>query len=239
MSLERFGFTATQSKVYLALLEMSPASGYALARGTGLARANVYGALEGLATRGAVARLPGRPARFAATEPGALLSRLEREAKSDLRLLGRQLAAVARGGGVAVTPAVEALGSTASVLERVTWCATGAESELVAVVGPWVSDIYADLAATEGRRWARVLSLGVPAPAGALVRPVSQGDLRAYWGGFPVAAVADRRRAVCAVLEGGGGAGAGKAASGIATEHPVLVRFLRHLLRRELAAPAR
>ena len=232
MKLERFGFPATQTRVYLALLRTSPASGYALAREAALARANTYAALESLVARGAAARLPGRPARDVATDPGALIGRLERELKGDLALLSGQLASVARSSNAAAPQTVETLTSASIVLERMAACAASAESELVAVVGPWAAKIYPDLAskASRPRLSVRLLSLGSPAPAGALVRPVAESDLRAYWEGLPVAAVADRRFAVCALLD------TGDVAAGMASEHPALVRFLRHLLRRELAS---
>src|SRR2546422_7108627 len=43
-----FGFTATESMVYSTLLRLGPATGYAVARAVRLARANAYGALDGL-----------------------------------------------------------------------------------------------------------------------------------------------------------------------------------------------
>jgi len=76
VDLTPFGFTATESRVYGALLELGPTTGYAVARATRLARANAYGALDGLVTRGAAAQAPGRPARYRPTDPDALLAEL-------------------------------------------------------------------------------------------------------------------------------------------------------------------
>jgi hypothetical protein len=53
--------------------------------------------------------------------------------------------------------------------------------------------------------------------------------LQAYWGGLPVALAADRRRVLAGVLL------SGEAASGIVTDQPGVVPFIRHLLRRETA----
>ena len=53
LDLTPFGFTATESKVYAALLQLGPATGYAVAHAARLARANTYGALEGLGRRSA------------------------------------------------------------------------------------------------------------------------------------------------------------------------------------------
>jgi hypothetical protein len=65
-----------------------------------------------------------------------------------------------------------------------------------------------------------------------MVREVVAREIEAYWGGFPVAVVADRRRAVCGVVQ------RGEVAAGIVTDHLGVVPFLRHLLRRELASAA-
>src|ERR1043166_132249 len=66
IDLTPFGFTATESHVYAVLLQLGPSTGYGVAHAARVARANTYGALEGLVRRTAAARLPGRPARFRA-----------------------------------------------------------------------------------------------------------------------------------------------------------------------------
>lgn len=230
MTLERFGFTPTEQRVYVALLGISPATGYAVAQAAALARANTYDALEGLAERGAVSRLPGRPARYAAVEPEALVGRLRQELSGDLESLTRELSRVRRTASVGAPPPLEHLAGCAALLDRASACARLAREELLAVVGPWASAIYADLEAARGRAGSvRLLSLGSPAPAGAGVREVPTRDIEAYWGGLPVVLVADRRRAVCGIVQ------EGEQAVGVATEHAGVIPFLRHLLRRELA----
>ena len=76
VDLTPFGFTPTESLVYATLLRLGPSTGYAVARGARLARANAYGALEGLVTRGAASRTPppARPARYRPTAPQALIA---------------------------------------------------------------------------------------------------------------------------------------------------------------------
>jgi sugar-specific transcriptional regulator TrmB len=78
IDLTPFGFTPTESLVYATLLRLGPSTGYAVARGARVARANAYGALAGLVTRGAASQAPppGRPARYRATDPTALLAHL-------------------------------------------------------------------------------------------------------------------------------------------------------------------
>ena len=232
MDLERFGFTATESRVYVALLKLSPATGYAVAREAGLARANTYGALETMASRGAVTRLPGRPARYVAEDPETLVGRLGRESQRALEQLARWLAEVERPREGREMPPASPLADRSAVLDRCIACARGAQQELLAVVGPWAAELYPDLARTARPRLVvKVLSLGSPAPKGAMVRSVRASEIEAYWGGLPIAVVADRRRAVCALANGTG-------ATGVASEHPALVPFVRHLLRRELASAA-
>ena len=230
MDLHRFGFTSTESRVYLALLKLAPATGYAVAREAGLARANAYGALERLASRGLASRLPGRPARYVAADPAAVTGRLERDLRRDLDALSRQLAAVERRDTSTALPSHELLGDRAALLDRLAASGRRAREELLAVVGPWASECFADLASVRPARVNRILSLGVPAPEGAQLRQVPAEEIAAYWGGLPVALVADRRVAVLGLFS------AGDAASGVVTSHPAEVPFIRHLLRRELAA---
>src|SRR5258708_14641905 len=86
-----FGFTATESLVYGALLRLGPSTGYGVAHATRVARANTYHALEGLVGRGAALRLAGRPARHRAADPGALLAQLAAEQGDALDPLSRSL----------------------------------------------------------------------------------------------------------------------------------------------------
>src|SRR5437870_13171828 len=93
-----FGFTATESMVYSTLLQLGPATGYAVARAAHLARANAYGALDGLVTRGAASRAPGRPAHYRPTDPQALVARLAAQQGEALERLSRALQDVSRPG---------------------------------------------------------------------------------------------------------------------------------------------
>jgi sugar-specific transcriptional regulator TrmB len=234
MDLSRFGFTPTESRVYVALLRLGPATGYAVALEAGLARANVYAALEALSPRGIVARLPGRPVRYAPSDPATVVTRLELDWRRDLDALARDLAAVERAPVSRPPDGAESLEGREAVLDRVRACARSAGEELLAVVGPWARDVFAELEGAGRGRTVRVLSLGSPAPRGALLRPAPLRQVAAYWGGLPVAVVADRRSAVCALLDEGEREG-----RALVTTHPALVPYLRHLLRREFASTSR
>ncbi len=83
LDLTAFGFTPTESLVYEVLLRGGPGTGYAIARAAGLARANAYGALEGLVQKGLARVEEGRPKRFRPESPDALVARiLERQAQA-------------------------------------------------------------------------------------------------------------------------------------------------------------
>src|SRR2546425_4358681 len=91
-----FGFTATESLVYSTLLRLGPATGYAVARAVRLARANAYGALDGLVTRGAAVRIAGRPTRYRPADPQALLAQIAAAHGEALDRLSRALADAGR-----------------------------------------------------------------------------------------------------------------------------------------------
>src|ERR1700688_3464869 len=93
-----FGFTATESRVYGVLLRLGPATGYAVARDAHLARANTYGALDGLVARGAATKSPGRPARYRPSDPQALVARLASLQGEALDRLSRSLEEATRSG---------------------------------------------------------------------------------------------------------------------------------------------
>ena len=95
-----FGFTPTESLAYATLLRLGPSTGYAVARGARVARANAYSALEGLVARGAATRTPppNRPARYRPTDPQSLLAHLATLQGEALDRLGRQLRDISRPG---------------------------------------------------------------------------------------------------------------------------------------------
>jgi hypothetical protein len=163
-------------------------------------------------------------------EPDSLVGQLRRESSSSLDSLARALSEIRRAPSSPPLPVVVSMPDRGTLLERAAEAARGARTELLAVVGPWAADIFPDLEAAHAGPSVRLLSLGAPAPATAVVRQVPAREIEAYWGGLPVALVADRRLAVCGIVHANGDA------AGIATEHPGVIPFIRHLLRRELAS---
>jgi sugar-specific transcriptional regulator TrmB len=96
LDLTPFGYTPTESRVYATLLRLGPSTGYAVAHAARIARANGYGALDGLVARGAAARLPGRPARYRASDPQTLIAQLAVGQGEALERLSRALSDVSQ-----------------------------------------------------------------------------------------------------------------------------------------------
>jgi len=233
MPLVKFGFTRTQDRVYNALLRRQSATGYLLARDTGLARANVYHALDVLVARGLASTAGGRPATYRATSAVDAVRRLRDRTDGDLSSLEAELGVMPRD---AVAPGASAgtgrIEGTRQLLVAATGAVDAAEREVLAVIGPWAGEVAEALRRARTRQVScRAVSLGAPAPEGAVLREVTEAELVPYWGGLPILIVCDRTRAVCGVASG-------DRADGIDSHGPGLVPFLRHLLRRELASAA-
>ena len=94
LDLTPFGFTPTESKVYQVLLTGGPGSGYAIAQAAGLARANAYGALEGLVSKGAARVEEGRPRLYRPEAPDTLVARLSNQQARALEGLSEALSAI-------------------------------------------------------------------------------------------------------------------------------------------------
>ena len=96
--LEQLGFTTYEARAYVALIADGEHNGYALAKASGIPRANIYAVADKLVLRGAAQRVE-RPAGIAyvAVEPDELLHGMEverrktmREAKQGLSRLSRE-----------------------------------------------------------------------------------------------------------------------------------------------------
>jgi sugar-specific transcriptional regulator TrmB len=249
VNLDKFGFTPTETRAYAALLKLGTVTGYALARDLGIARANVYQALEGLVRRGAARRSATMPAQYAAISPSTLVAELQRTFRRDLAELEVELRSLPqRGNGSGVAAGLEALGGGGSgqLLERAAACADAAREEIFAITGPWAAALN-DALERAVRRAVRVEAVALMAPSAgvAALRPASEEELRREWGGFPVAVSADRARCVLGALDaaggrsgegrgGGSGEGGGGGAIGLVTEFAAVVPLVRRLLAREV-----
>jgi len=115
--LRRLDFTEYEAKVYLALLEQAPVSGYAVARQSGVPRSKVYGTLDGLIARGAALASHGEPTLYAPLPPAELLAGRRREAEAAIREAEQGLADYA----------------ASSANRRVIWDITGRDEILMRV----------------------------------------------------------------------------------------------------------
>ena len=211
VDLTPFGFTGTESAVYGTLLRSGPATGYAVAQAVGLARANVYAALAGLVARQAASLLPGRPARYRAVDPQTLLTQLAAQQAVALERLERSL----RDTSAARAEAIHEVTGARPVANVVLQLVARAERSVEGVVD-------ADLFRATGPAWRRAAgraTLAVRSAAddgsGVLVGVAAPdaGTLLVVDGALAVVA-----------------SGAGDAARGIWSDHPVIVALARRAL---------
>lgn len=215
IDLTPFGFTATESQVYGALLRLGPSTGYAVAHATRVARANTYGALEGLVGRTAALRLPGRPARYRATDPAALIAQLAAQQGEALDRLSRSL----RDAADPTEPETRSVTGGRAVANLVMQLVARAERRAEGVLA-------AELLRPTLPAWRRAkeraavdlrVAGDVPAEAGVLVTGTASPDL-------PTVLLIDDTQVVVAV-------GSGDAAAGIWSSHPAVAALVRALIR--------
>jgi sugar-specific transcriptional regulator TrmB len=215
VDLTPFGFTPTESQVYGALLRLGPSTGYAVAHATRVARANTYGALEGLTGRAAAIRLPGRPARYRAVDPRALIAQLAAEQGEALDRLSQAL----RDASTPVEPENRVVAGARATANLV--------MQLVARAGQRVECVLAaellrpSLPAWRRARERATLELRVagevPGEAGTLVAGSVAPET-------PTILLIDEQHAVAA-------SGAGEGVTAIWSSHPAILGVVRMALR--------
>ena len=99
-----FGFTPTESAAYGTLVELGPSGGYAVARELGIARANGYQALDGLAAKGAAELIEQRPKRYRALRPPSLLALIAERQAAKMDRLEEQVREAPDDGGSSLVP---------------------------------------------------------------------------------------------------------------------------------------
>src|SRR5260370_14736515 len=216
-----FGFTATESLVYGALLRLGPSTGYGVAHATRVARANTYHALEGLVGRGAALRLAGRPARYRAADPGALLAQLAAEQGDALDRLSRAL----REASEPLEPDTRSVAGARALANLILQLVARAERSVAGALAAEL--VRPTLPAWRRARGRATLALRVarevPAEAQA---PGAAGAPRAT----PTLLLIDGAQVVLAT-------GIGEGAMGIWSSHPALVAAVRLALGAPAEAP--
>lgn len=212
-----FGFTPTESLVYATLLRLGPSTGYAVARGARLARANAYAALEGLVARGAATRTPppNRPARYRPTDPQALLAHLASRQGEALDRLSRELRDLSRPGD----PVTREVAGARAVANLVIQLVARAERTVqgVMTLDLWRPTLPAWRRAGERAQMKVRMRGGMPAEAPSWLEP-AQDDSP---GGTTL--LIDDAQLVIA-------SGEGDAVGGLWTSHPLLVLLARRAL---------
>ncbi len=218
VDLTPFGFTPTESLVYATLLRLGPATGYAVARASRLARANAYGALEGLVTRGAATRAPPpqRPARYRPTDPQALLAHLATLQGEALDRLSRALRDASHPGA----PVTKEVGGARAVANLMLQLVARAERRVEAV-------LPAELWRPTLPAWRHAARSG-----GATVELRIAGDLPSDAAGLVTGSVPADAASILVVDEAQmvATAGAGDSISGVWSSHPLIVMLARRAL---------
>ena len=197
LDLTPFGFTPTEGLVYEVLLTGGPGTGYGIARTAGLARANAYGALEGLVAKGAARMDDGRPRRYRPEPPAVLLARISSEQGQAIERLRARLDEIA----VPDTPTLVEIESPRAALQLIGHEAARAKRS-VRLAAP--AEAYPLLAPSLRRPVTAglevtLISVGAPASLDfAEVAAVEPGD----WPGLPLIAVVDDRSALVATRDG-------------------------------------
>ncbi len=216
LDLTPFGFTPTESLVYATLLRLGPSTGYAVARGARLARANAYGALEGLVARGAATRTPppNRPARYRPTDPQSLLAHLATLQGEALDRLGRQLRDFSRPGEPVVREVAGSRAVANLVMQLVARAERGVEG--VMTLQLWRPTLPAWRRAAERAQLKVRMRGGMPEDAPSWLEPASD-TLDA------TLLVIDEAHLVIT-------SGDGDAVTGLWTSHPLILVLARRAL---------
>ncbi len=196
LDLTPFGFTPTESLLYQVLLTGGPGTGYTIARTAGLARANVYAALESLVAKGAARVEEGRPRRFRPEPPSTLLARLSDRQGEALDRLGAALTSLS----APTTPTLVELTSNRGALTLMGYEIARASVSVLLLAPPEGCQILAPplrRAATAGAT-VQVLATAPVTLSAVDVVVITPGP----WPGDPVLLVVDDRAALIGSRQG-------------------------------------
>lgn len=214
LDLTPFGFTSTESQVYAALLKLGPSTGYAVAHAVRIARANTYGALEGLVARTAAIRLPGRPHKYRAADPQALIAQLAAEQGEALDRLSAGLSAAS----ASVEPETRTVLGSRAVGNLILQLVARAERRAAGVLAAEL--LRPTLPAWRRARERAAIELRVAGEVPADLQTLVTGDAPVD---APTALLIDDSQAVVVT-------GSGELATGLWTSHPAVVALVRATL---------
>lgn len=224
LDLTPFGFTATESLVYRVLLTGGPGTGYAVARGAGLARANAYAALEALVKKGAARSDGGRPRRYRAEPAATLLAQIATQHGAAFDQLAHDLA----GAAAPDTPTVVEVTSPRGLLQLVSHDIARATGS-VRLAAP--ADAFPLLAPVLRRAASQAVPLVLASAGDASLdfAEITLLDVADQWPGEPFLAVLDDRTALVASRRGSEVAGHWSAAPTIVAAATLAFRHLTGL----------
>jgi sugar-specific transcriptional regulator TrmB len=90
--MRKLGFTDYETRIYVRLLQESPATAYEISKATGVPRPNTYNALDALTQRNVVQPVSRDPVRYVAVAPAAVLGRIASSTREICDDLVRKLA---------------------------------------------------------------------------------------------------------------------------------------------------
>jgi len=218
-ALQEHGFTASDAKTYVALLQDHPATGYELVARSGVPRSAIYNVLRRLESMGIVSAVQERPAKYVPLPPDRLMGMLEMRISRSLDSLKTSFEALSQKAPQVATWTVQGYGPT---LEQASALIAGARRS-----------VYCSLWRREAEHLAEPLRQAVergvdsilfsfnPLPEGVgkvLSYGIDEGELERYWP-HKIVLVTDGERTLAGATEPGEG---GRA---VITEEPALIEM--------------
>jgi predicted transcriptional regulator len=226
------GFTEYEAKAYVALLKLGPATGYQVAKESGVPRSTIYEVLAKLVARGAVLTQSfAELVRYAPVPPEQLLARLRRELEDTLEDLAQGLKGVASGSEMQgnawnLTGRKNIFAYAGQMLDR-------AQSEVALITGDddELDELLRRMQEAHGRGVKMLVISPVPYDAGELpvmVYPEGQSLRQATGHGFVL--VIDGREALMGEVD--------RSVSAFWTTNTYVTAWVRWCLAHELAGQA-
>jgi predicted transcriptional regulator len=218
-ALQEHGFTASDAKTYVSLLEDHPATGYELAARSGVPRSAIYNVLRRLEGLGLVSAVQDRPAKYVPLPPERLLATLRSRFSRSLDALEESLEKLSRKAPEAATWIVQGYDAT---IEQAAALVAGARRSVYASAWRREVDQLADaLEAARGRGVEIILFSfnELPQELGtSFCYGIEEDQLEPYWP-HKMIMVVDGERALA------GGTEPTAATRTVVTEEPALVEM--------------
>lgn len=227
--LQLVGMTEWEARVYLALLEEAPASGYSVAKRSNVPRSKVYEVLNSLTAKGAVHVAHGATAAYRPLPPKELIEKLRRETTENLDAAASAMAQFAEQIGT--DPAIWDLQGRIEILNRARQLIRVARQRiLVEIWAPDAEELRPELAEAANRGvQVTAVSYGDPGYAFAEVYAhPSTDEVTTGLGGRWLVISADDREVVAGIVSSGAQSRAAW------TSHPALVVPITELITHDI-----